>query len=84
MIKVGNRYKVRYDDWVSDYTYEVISNAGKTTYYIGIDRKYMSFRDRRKIPGWYDKELEEESGMRYNLFWCVDEDWLINKNMEIE
>ena len=86
MIKVGNRYKVKYGDWISDCTYEVIKVIVKgKSYIIGIDGKSAS-KDRWQISGWGDKEYEIESGMRYNRFWCVDKSELVRycKNMEIE
>jgi len=83
MIKVGNRYKVKFGNWVSNSTYEVVYEKG-SVYIIGLDGKNIG--DRMKIPGWGNGEYTVKSGMRYNKFWCVDKSELIEyyKNMEIE
>jgi len=85
MINIGNRYRVKYGDWVSDCTYEVISNV-ESNYIIGIDINHISIRDSEQIDGWNSVEYKRKSGMRYNKFWCVDRSELIecSKNLEIE
>lgn len=83
MIKIGNRYKIKYNDWISDRSYEVISKEAGY-YIIGIDR--LSIRDEVKIFGWPKKEYERKCGMRYNRFWYVVESELIEhcNYMELE
>jgi len=78
--KIGKRFRVNYNGYISKYKYKIV-DGNEYNYIIGFDKDKVCAEDLKHIKGWTsDEYVDKES----NRFWCVEKNSLINEYMPIE